>query len=141
MVRRSPQQQAQSLNNLRRINALDRENQDPRNSLTSAIQQELARQRVRANDNARKYRNKAREALRAKTTCDLLHAEKAQIYNAARARAARVPQPKQCAVSKALKKVKAIPNCCEKRNRACGYKCTKRARVPYMRGNYTEVGN
>ena len=67
---------------------------------------------MHANDNARKYRNKAREALRAKTTRDLLRAEKAQIYNAARARlgAARVPQQKQRAVSKALEKAKAIPN-------------------------------
>ena len=89
---------------------LDRENQDPRSSLTSAVQQELARQRARADDNARRYRNKAREALRAKITRDLLRAEKAQIYHASRARAARVPQQKHRAVSKALEKVKAIPN-------------------------------
>jgi hypothetical protein len=110
MVRRSPQQHAQSQNNLRRINALDRENQDPQSLPTSAIQQELARQRARADDNARRYRNKAREALRAKTTRDLLRAEKAQIYNVSHARAARVPQQKQRAVSKALEKAKAVPN-------------------------------
>jgi hypothetical protein len=109
MVRRSPQQRAQCQNNLRRINALDRENQDPRSSPISAVQQELARQRARADDNARRYRNKAREALRAKTTRDLLRAEKAQIYNAARAKAARVPKQKQHAVAKALEKAKAIP--------------------------------
>ncbi|KAF8235594.1 hypothetical protein L208DRAFT_1392217 [Tricholoma matsutake] len=48
--------------------------------------------------------------LHAKTTRDLLCAEKAQIYNASRARATRVPQQKQCAVSKVLKKGKSIPN-------------------------------
>lgn len=69
---------------------VDRENQDPCSSVsspTSAVQKELAKQRARADDNARKYRNKAPEALRAKTTRDLLRAEKARIYNAARAKA------------------------------------------------------
>ncbi|KAF8220367.1 hypothetical protein L208DRAFT_1416848, partial [Tricholoma matsutake] len=40
---------------------------------------------------------------------DLLCAEKAQIYNASCARAARVPQQKQREVSKALEIVKSIP--------------------------------
>jgi hypothetical protein len=66
---------------------------------------------VRADDNARKYRNKTREALRAKTTRDLLRAEKARIYNAARAMAGRVPQQKARAVTKALEKAQAVvPN-------------------------------
>jgi hypothetical protein len=110
MPRRSPQQRAHSLRNIRKINVQDHENQDPRSSPTSAVQKELTKQRARADDNARKYRNKAREALRAKTTRDLLRAEKARIYNAARANASRVPQQKARAVTKALEKACAAPN-------------------------------
>jgi len=110
MVWHSPQQQAQCQNNLQRINALDCKNQDPWSLPISAVQQELARQQAHANDNTCRYWNKAWEALCAKTTHDLLHAEKAQIYNVAHAKAAQVPKQKQHAVEKALKKAKAIPN-------------------------------
>jgi len=55
MPRRSPQQWSHSLNNLHKVNVQDRENQDPRSLPTSSVQTELAKQRARADDNARKY--------------------------------------------------------------------------------------
>jgi hypothetical protein len=92
------------------LNAQDHKDQDPCTSLTSAVQKELAKQEVHADDNACKYQNKTPEALQAKTTRDLLRAEKAHIYNVAHTMASRVPQQKVHAVTKALKKAQAVPN-------------------------------
>ena len=74
------------------------------------MQKELTKQQACADDNARRYRNKAREALQAKTTRDLLCAEKAHIYNVACANASCVPQQKAHAVTKALQKACTAPN-------------------------------
>jgi hypothetical protein len=74
--RQSKLQRVQQLSNLQKINASNIENHGPRTSPTAVLKTELEKQRARADDNARKLHNKAREAQRAKTARDLLRLEK-----------------------------------------------------------------
>ena len=74
--RQSKLQWVQHINNLKKINASNIENHGPRTSPTAVLKTELEKQCARADDNACKLHNKAREAQRAKTPRDLLHLEK-----------------------------------------------------------------
>jgi hypothetical protein len=87
----------------------DSENRDPRTSPTTLLKSELEKERARADGNARKLHNKTREAQRAKTARDLLRLEKHRLIHISRMRASRVPNQKQLAVGRALKKVAAGP--------------------------------
>jgi hypothetical protein len=109
MGRQSQLQRVQRLNNLQKINASTSENSDPSTSPTAPLKEELEKQRARANDNARKLHNKAREAQRAKSTRDILRLEKRQLSHMSRMQSSRVPNQKQLAVARALKKAMAGP--------------------------------
>jgi hypothetical protein len=107
--RQSQLQRVQHLSNLQKINASNTENRDPRTSPTALLKTELKKQCARADDNARKLHNKAREAQRAKTARDVLRLEKRQLTHMSRMRASRVPNQKQLAVARALKQAAARP--------------------------------
>jgi hypothetical protein len=107
--RQSQLQRVQRLSNLQKINASNTENCDPRTSPTALLKTELEKQCARADDNARKLHNKAREAQRAKTARDVLRLEKRQLTHMSRMRASRVPNQKQLAVARALKQAAARP--------------------------------
>jgi hypothetical protein len=99
----------QHLKNLQKINVSNSENYDPRTSPTAPLKKELEKQRARADENACKLHNKACEAQHAKSTRDILCVEKRQLSHISRMQDSRVPNQKQLAVARALKKAMAGP--------------------------------
>jgi hypothetical protein len=100
MGRQSQLQRVQRLKNLQKINTPNSKNYDPHASPTAPLKKELEKQHARADENARKLHNKAREAQHAKSTRDILRLEKRQLSHISRMRASRVPNQKQFAVAR-----------------------------------------